>query len=160
MQIKLPFDATKPITGEASVEINKSAEDVFSFVAKNFFINYPKWAADVIELEPLDGGEVFIGAKAKQVREDNGEVVESIFEITDYRPTCNLIFQGITAPYKHTYLVECEPAGNATRLTFKFDLLDIDFFMRPFEKLIRIAIEEGAENTVENIKNLITHDCN
>jgi hypothetical protein len=28
--------------------------------------------------------------------------------------------------------------------------------MRPFEKLIRYAIEDGAENTVENIKNLIT----
>jgi hypothetical protein len=28
--------------------------------------------------------------------------------------------------------------------------------MRPFEKLIRSAIEEGAENTVENIKNLVS----
>ena len=28
--------------------------------------------------------------------------------------------------------------------------------MRPFQKLIRVAIEDGAENTVENIKNLIT----
>jgi len=27
--------------------------------------------------------------------------------------------------------------------------------MRPFEKLIRSAIQEGAENTVENIKNLL-----
>jgi hypothetical protein len=27
--------------------------------------------------------------------------------------------------------------------------------MRPFEKLIRSAIEEGAENTLENIKNLV-----
>jgi len=28
--------------------------------------------------------------------------------------------------------------------------------MRPFEKLIRSAIEEGAESTVENIKNLVS----
>jgi hypothetical protein len=27
--------------------------------------------------------------------------------------------------------------------------------MRPFQKLIRASIEEGAENTVENIKNLV-----
>lgn len=27
--------------------------------------------------------------------------------------------------------------------------------MRPFEKLIRYAIEEGAENTVENIRQLV-----
>ena len=159
MQIKLPFDTTKPITGEASVEINKSAEDVFCFVAKNFFNNYPKWAADVVKLEPLDGDEVFVGAKAKQVREENGEVVESVFEITDYNPCCNLIFQGVTAPYKHTFILECGEPGDSTRLTFKFDLLEVDFFMLPFEKLIRIAIEDGAESTVESIKNLITLEC-
>ena len=27
--------------------------------------------------------------------------------------------------------------------------------MRPFQKLIRASIEDGAENTVENINNLI-----
>jgi hypothetical protein len=32
--------------------------------------------------------------------------------------------------------------------------------MRPFQKLIRAAIEDGAENTVENIKNLIAADPN
>ena len=160
MQIKLPFDPTKPITGQASVEINKPATAVFSFVAENFYNNYPKWAAEVIKLEPLDGDEVFVGAKAKQVREENGDIVESIFEITDYKPCCDLVFQGLTAPYKHTYLLECGEPGGSTRLTFKFDLLEIDFFMRPFEKLIRIAIEDGAENTVESIKNLICLECN
>jgi hypothetical protein len=57
-------------------------------------------------------------------------------------------------------LLECGEPGESTRLTFKFDLLEIDFFMRPFEKLIRIAIEDGAENTVESIKNLITLEHN
>jgi hypothetical protein len=28
--------------------------------------------------------------------------------------------------------------------------------MRPFEKLIRSAIEDGAENTVQNIKSLLS----
>jgi len=40
-------------------------------------------------------------------------------------------------------------------LTFRFELTEIEVFMRPFQKLIRTAIEDGAENTVENIKNLI-----
>ena len=42
-----------------------------------------------------------------------------------------------------------------TRLTFRFELLELEMFMRPFQKLIRYAIEDGAESTVENIKNLI-----
>jgi hypothetical protein len=154
MQIKLPFDTTKPVSGEASIEIDKSIHAVFSCIGINFFDNYPKWAAGVENFEPLDGKEVFVGARAKQLRTDNGTKMESTFAITDYHPHEKLIFQGINAPYRHSYLLEA-PEKQPTRLTFRFDLLELDVFMRPFEKLIRAAIEDGAETTVENIKNLI-----
>ncbi|MGZ4960271.1 MAG: SRPBCC family protein [Methylomonas sp.] len=159
MPIKFPFETPKPVSGEASVEINRSIKDVFSFIGQNFFDNYPKWAVEVVDFEPLDGREVFVGAKAKQIRKDNGAEVESIFEVTDYEPCFRLIFQGISAPYKHSYLLESDEQKQSTRLTFRFDLLELEVFMRPFEKLIRSAIEEGAENTVDNIKNLITAEC-
>jgi len=159
MQIKFPFDSSKPIAGEASVDIDKPIMEVFSFVGEHFFENYPKWAVEVIEFMPLDGNRVFIGAKAKQVRRDNDSEVESIFTITDYQPQIKLIFQGLTDPYKHSYLLECSEDNRPTRLTFRFELLDLEVFMRPFEKLIRYAIEEGAENTVNNIKSLVTTEC-
>jgi len=66
-----------------------------------------------------------------------------------------LIFKGITEPYVHSYFLEGSDQ-KSTRLTFRFELPEIDVFMRPFQKLIRSAIEDGAENTVENIKNLLT----
>lgn len=160
MQIKFPFDISKPVAGEASIELNHSVDDVFSYIGEHFFDNYPKWAEEVVEFEPLDGKQVFVGAKAKQIRKDNGAEAESVFEITDYQPYLKLIFQGITAPYKHSYLLECGEQNQPTRLTFRFELLELEVFMRPFEKLIRSAIEEGAENTVENIKNLIIVECN
>lgn len=159
MQIKFPFDSARPVAGEASVEINKPVQEVFSYIGEHFFDNYPKWAVEVVEFEPLDGKEVFIGAKAKQIRKDNNTKVESIFAITDYQPHFKLMLQGLTDPYKHSYLLESNPA-QPTRLTFRFELLELDIFMRPFEKLIRSAIEEGAESTVENIKNLISVDSN
>lgn len=154
MQIKFPFDLYKPITGEASIEIDKPIQDVFSYIGEHFFDNYPKWSVGVVEFEPLDGKEVFIGARAKQTRKDNGEEVQSIFEITDYQPVVKLIFKGSTEPYKHSYFLESSEQ-QPTRLTFRFELLELEVFMRPFEKLIRAAIEDGAENTVENIKSLI-----
>jgi len=157
VQIKFSFDSSKPIAGEASIEINKSIQDVFSYMGEHFYDNYPKWAVEVVEFEPLDGKEVFVGSKAKQIREDNGSKVESIFEITDYQPSMKLIFKGLTEPYIHSYLLEGSEQ-QATRLTFRFELSEIDVFMRPFQKLIRSAIEEGAENTVENIKNLVDVD--
>lgn len=155
MQIKLPFDSASQISGEASIDIDKTAEEVFSFVADNFFENYPKWAADVVQLEPIDSTEVFVGNKAKQFREDNGSIVESVFEITEYQPHIKFMFQGVTSPYKHIYLIDYDSESQKSQLTFRFELLDIDVFMRPFQKLIRIAIEDGAESSVENIKQLL-----
>jgi hypothetical protein len=159
VQIKFSFDSSKPIAGEASIEINKSIHDVFSYIGEHFYDNYPKWAVEVIEFEPLDGKDVFVGSKAKQIREDNGSTVESVFEITDYQPCMRLIFKGLTEPYSHSYLLESSEIKQATRLTFRFELSEIEVFMRPFQKLIRTAIEDGAENTVENIKKLIDVEC-
>lgn len=154
--MKLSFGASKPVSGEASVVIKANSQEVFSFIAENFFVNYSKWAPEVVELEPLDGNKVFVGAKGRQVREDNESLVESIFELTEYNPCSIFILQGLNSPYKHTYVIESENQNTQTRLTFKFDLLEIEIFMRPFEKLIRVAIEDGAENTVEKIRDLIS----
>ncbi len=155
MQIKFSFDTTKPVVGEASIEIKKPIHDVFSYIGEHFYENYPKWAVEVIKLELLDGKKVFVGAKARQVRQDQGATVESVFEITHYQPSIMLAFKGLTEPYVHSYLLESDEENKSTRLTFRFELTEIEVFMRPFQKLIRSAIEEGAENTVENIKNLI-----
>jgi hypothetical protein len=156
MPIKLPFEANQAIAGEASVCIEKPSEDVFHFIADHFFENYPKWSPDVVELEPLESPEVAVGIKAKQVREDNGSRVESVFEIVDYAPYQRFKFEGLNAPYRHTYTLEEKPVDKLTELTFCFELLELDVFMRPFQKLIRIAIEDGAENTVNSIKTLLT----
>ena len=160
MQIKFSFDSSKPIAGEASIDIDKPIHDVFYYIGVHFFDNYPKWAVEVVGFEPLDGKEVFIGARAKQIRRDNGADVESIFAITDYQPSIKLMFKGLSTPYQHSYLLESSEQNQHTRLTFRFELLELEVFMRPFAKLIRSAIEEGAENTVENIKNLIVEQSN
>lgn len=160
MQIKLPFDTTKPVSGEACVEIDRSINEVFSFVGEHFFENYPKWAEEVVDFQPLNGGKVFVGAKAKQIRKDNEAEIESVFEITDYQPEQKLVLKGLSQPYKQSYLMKACEKKHPTYLTFRFELLELEMFMRPFEKLIRYAIEDGAENTVENIKNLIAAECN
>jgi Polyketide cyclase / dehydrase and lipid transport len=155
MKVMLSFGTSKPVSGEASIVIKANSKEVFCFIAENFFLNYQKWAPEVIELEPLDGDKVFVGSKGKQGREDNDSLVESTFEITEYSPYSLFILQGLSNPYRHTYLIDSEGQGAQTKLTFRFDLLEIEIFMRPFEKLIRVAIEDGAEAAVENIKNLL-----
>jgi Polyketide cyclase / dehydrase and lipid transport. len=150
------FGTTKQVFGEASILIKAKTQEVFCFVAENFYLNYPKWAPEIIDLESLDDGKVFIGAKGRQVREDNEAKIESFFEITEFNPNSQFVLQGIGRPYKQTFQIEDEQEGVDTKLTFRFDLLEIELYMWPFEKLIRIAIEDGAENTVEHIRELMT----
>ncbi|NOT86030.1 MAG: hypothetical protein HOP02_14890 [Methylococcaceae bacterium] len=152
----LPFDPNKPIVGKATIVINKSVQEVFAFIGDNFFENYQKWAIDVIEFEPLDGKKIFVGAKARQLRRDQGKEVKSIFQVSEYRPLTLLSFKGVTADYRDLYYLE--KLGNewTTRLTYTFELLNVELFMQPFAKLIRIAIEDGAETTTDNIKKLLS----
>lgn len=154
VQIKLPFDTAKPVAGEAGFSIDRSIQEVFAYIGERFFHNYPKWTEDLVNFEPLDGNEMVLGAKARQVRVENGVPVESVFTIADYQPY-RLVCHGVSAPYRQSYLLEQDEQTLHTRVTFRFEILELEVFMRPFSKLIRAAIEEGTESTVENIKNLL-----
>jgi hypothetical protein len=150
-----PFDISLPIVGKASVKINKPISDVFRFVGEKFFENYPKWALEVSEFKPLNGPDIFVGARAKQTRLEQGQKIESIFEISEFEPLKKLTLTGMDAPFRNTYQFSTRDGQYVTGLEYTFEILEVELFMRPFEKLIRTAIEEGAENTVTNIKNLL-----
>jgi hypothetical protein len=150
-----PFSSSRPVVGKASIEINKPVAYVFCFVGENFFDNYPKWALEVSEFKPLSGNHIFVGAKAQQIRLEQGQKVESVFEVSEFQPPQKVTLTGVDAPFRNTYQFSVSNNQNLTELEFSFEILEIELFMRPFEKLIRMAIEEGAENTVENIKNLL-----
>lgn len=149
------IDLSTTITGKATVQIDLPARDVFSFVGDHFFENYPKWALEVIEFEPLDGLKPKIGAKAKQKRHEQGQTVVTIFRITEFEPCKILGLEAINGEFRHRYTLEALTDSGPTVLNFSFQLLNVDMVLIPFEKLIRTAIEEGVRNSVENIKNLL-----
>jgi hypothetical protein len=152
-----PFFNPRPVVGKASVSINKPITHVFFYVGEKFFDNYPKWTPEVSDFKPLTGKTMHVGAKAQQVRLEQGQNVETVFEISELEPPQKVTLTGVDAPFRNTYLFSGENDINTTNLEFSFEILELELFMRPFEKLIRMAIEEGAENTVINIKNLLVN---
>ena len=152
------FGSHRPVTGKASTLIHKPVEDVFRFIGDGFYENYPKWSPEVVDLKPLSQGPLHLGSLARQVRVDHGHRTESTFKVTDYQPNRKLLFSGVKDPYRCIYDLEPNLGSKSeTRVTFTFELSEIELFMRPFEKLIRLAIQDGAERTVRNIKGLIEH---
>lgn len=142
------------VRAQASIEIERPPETVYRFVAENFERNYPRWSPEVKELRITSPGPLGVGSTARQVRVDQGRRTESTFRITQMQPPSRLTFEGGSPEFVVDYRFD---AGSAerTRLTFTFELRRLELMMRPFEKLIRHAVDDGARRTVRNLKRLI-----
>lgn len=144
----------KPVMGKASTVIHKSAEYVFNLIGTDLLVNYPRWSPEVRELEKLTDGPLKQGTICRQVRVDQGNRSESTFKVVIFEPFVHLRFDGVSIPFRCDYVLESlDPTS--TQITFTFELLSLELHMRPFEKLIRLAVQDGAERTVRNIKKLI-----
>lgn len=150
----LGLTAAKPISGVARAQVCCPIGSVFNFVGHGFFQNYTRWSPQVIELEPLSDGPVRSGSTARQVTLDRGIRTESTFEITAFGPPKLIGLKGLSEPFKSFYEFE-EQAAASTQLTFSFVVDERHLFMRPFERLIRATLQEGAQRTVENLKQLL-----
>ncbi|MGD8275985.1 MAG: SRPBCC family protein [Thiohalocapsa sp.] len=145
------------VRAQANIEIERPTDVVYAFIAEDFARNYPRWSPEVKDLRMLSEGPMRVGSVARQVRVDQGRRTESTFKITRMEPAQRLSFQGTSFPFLVDYRLAA--ASEHTRLSFLFELRRIDLMMRPFEKLIRVAVQEGAERTVRNLKRLIEAEC-
>jgi hypothetical protein len=88
------------------------------------------------------------------VTRERGIDSESTFEVAGFVPSSKFQIKGVSEPFRSAYELTSE-GDDATRVSFTFELQQLDLAMRPFQKLIRIALREGAIQTIENIKALL-----
>lgn len=144
----------EPVIAKARIAIECPPAEIFRYLGDGFFENYPKWSPEVIELERITDGPLKLGTIARQVRIDQGRRTETRFTINVYEPGKRLGFAGVSDPFRCTYELRDINPGKSAELIFTFELSEIQIFMRPFEKLIRVVVQEGAERTVRNLKQL------
>ncbi len=99
-------------------------------------------------------GPIMLGTICRQVRIDQGNRTESTFKVKFFDLGARICFEGVSNPYRCDYVIESTSVGSS-RLTFVFELLSLDLHVRPFEKLVRFAVQDGTERTVRNIKKLV-----
>ncbi len=150
----LGLATAKPVSATARALVRCPIGSVFDFVGHDFFQNYTRWCPQVIELEPLSDGPVRAGVSARQITLDRGIRSESTFEITSFGPPKLLGLEGLSEAFKSSYEFE-EQTAAFTQMIFNFELEERGLFMRPFKGLIRTALQEGAQRTVENLKQLL-----
>ncbi|MBS3952769.1 MAG: SRPBCC family protein [Methylomicrobium sp.] len=143
-------------TGTASIVVNKPIDQVFKFIGIDFFENYPRWSPEVRECELLSDPPLRLNSFVRQVRIDQGQKSESTFKVTVFKPERQLVFEGVSNAYRCSY--DLLALQTSTELIFTFELLKLELFMLPFEKLIGIAVQDGAKRTVRNLKTLLEAD--
>jgi hypothetical protein len=142
------------MSGRAARDTSVSVERVFDFVAKNFFENYPRWCSQVVGVIPLDSDLVHVGARGRQTTLENGVQTTSTFEVSKFDPPNSFEITGISDSFRGEYKFS-KKNPNETKISFTFELQEMDIAMRPFRKLIERALIEGAQATVENIVVLV-----
>ncbi|MGE5155700.1 MAG: SRPBCC family protein [Bdellovibrio bacteriovorus] len=145
---------------QAQILVGLPPEPVFVFVAEEFLRNYPRWSPEVRRLDLLTPGPLRVGSRARQVRVDQGRRSESTFRVVALEPPSRVGFAEVSGQFGIEYQMDAlgGGAGCRTRLTFAFELRRIELYMRPFEKRIRSAVQEGAERVVRNIKGLLERE--
>jgi hypothetical protein len=149
----LGLASSGPIQGRSESLVKCSLADAYNIIAHCFFENYQKWCPQVVELEQLSQPPMQLGSKGRQVTRDRGIDSEALFDVTKFAPQTELEITGATEPFRSSY--QFDRKGDDTQITFTFELKEIDLVMRPFQKLIKTALQDGAEQTAENIKNLL-----
>lgn len=145
------------IVARASTRVGRSIDQVYHFVVVDFAKNYQRWAPEVQRLELLTDGPIRVGSRARQIRVDQGRKSDTCFQVTALQPQSRVCFAESTRQFQVEYRMQ--PREAATELSFEFRLQRVELYMRPFEKLIRIAIQDGTEKTVRNIKRLVENDA-
>jgi hypothetical protein len=141
------------IAAKSSILIQRSVEGVFRFVATDFFLNYPKWSPEVIELEKISEGPVGIGTTGRQVRLDQGRRSESLFRVMAFEPQHRIAFASTSGlQYRASYTFESLPEGTHVTFSLEIQVDGLPFLLKP---VMSGLVRNGTKQVVHNIKALL-----
>ncbi|MGB5601998.1 MAG: SRPBCC family protein, partial [Gammaproteobacteria bacterium] len=139
-----------------NIMIKRKVEDVYQFVAVDFFQNYRKWSPEVSELEQITRGAMRVGVTGRQVRYDLGYRSEATFRVTRLLPLRELRFASLSIP-EFDVCYRFEPVTDATRLSFEFQLR-LPLLMLPLQSRVDDIIKRGGNGVVNNLQALLEAD--
>jgi hypothetical protein len=146
------------VKAHASILIERPADAIYGCLVDDFERNYKRWSPEVQRLDMLTPGPLRVGTRARQVRVDQGRRTDTTFQVQTLERPRRVCFAEVRDKYRIDYGIEAVgegPNSGSSRLTFGIQLTRLELHMRPFEKLIRAAVQEGAARTVRNIKQLV-----
>src|SRR5215207_11243908 len=84
------------MTVEASVEINRSIEEVFEFLTD--LESAPRWQAELVDVKDVSGTPIRVGTNFTAVLRFLGRRIEDVLLVTDYEPNSRFSLETIYGP--------------------------------------------------------------
>jgi uncharacterized membrane protein len=103
-----------------SVEIARSPEDVFAYVAD--LPRHPEWQDGLVSVTVETDGPSRVGTRVIHRRKLGPKTVATTSEITAYDPPRVLGFRGIDGPIRGEGSQRVEPVGDGSRVLFEREL--------------------------------------
>jgi uncharacterized protein YndB with AHSA1/START domain len=131
----------------ASVEIDRSAEAVFRFLADG--LNNPKWRPAVIDVSLVSGQAGSVGAIYRQLLKGPFGKIHGDYRVVEANPHTRIKFEVISGPARPVGLFEIEPMGQGARVRFS-----LAFEPKGLMRLLNGMIQRTMEGEVENLSGL------
>jgi uncharacterized membrane protein len=104
-----------------SIEINRSAEDVFAYL--DDLARHGEWQSQIVSTTVETEGPTRVGTRATDVRQVPGGKQAVSYEITEHDPPRRASFRGVNGPVRPVGTVTVEPTGEGrSQVTLELDL--------------------------------------
>lgn len=143
------------ISHQVTVNLHKPLEDVFRFVATDYFTNHPRWDPRVVNLRVQTPGPIAVGSRGTEDRKQGGRTVPYDFEVTEYTPNRSLSLRARGGPAKYSATYSVSPLnGSDTQLAIRF-VLEMSGLFRLMEPFMASSFRQELDSVAASIKSLM-----
>lgn len=133
-----------------SVEIPRPPAQVFPWLLEEALV--PRWTGHLTRYEQLDGGELGIGSRVRQVLEVSGRTIDVELEITGYQPPSDAETRFSTNGIEVVSSYTLEETGPGTRLTQSVEARPGGLTARMLVPVLQPRLEEKLTQDLERLR--------
>lgn len=134
--------------------VGRTPEEVWSYVADDYFDHHPRWDPAILEMTALTPGPVGVGTRGIETRRFVTRQ-RAEFEVTAFEPPRRFAFSNRSGPFSVERAYTFAPDGDGTLLVFDFTMSPKGVMRLPF-RWLRSTIERQVRANIARIPALLS----
>jgi carbon monoxide dehydrogenase subunit G len=136
----------------ASIEINRPAADVFSYMINAD--NLSQWMTELVEAKQTSPGPAGLGTKMSVVVNILGRRIDNVIEITEFEQNAKFAIKASSGPLLNEDVFKLEPVNGGTKVT-RNAKVEFGGLFKMAEPLVVRQLNRQFETNFVNLKDLL-----